>query len=349
MAEAQQTIAVAGGTPFAFVLAGLLAADHGHEVHIVAPAPSLHGVPLPPSFSIAPVTRPETLNLASSGAPEIMRRLAKVAPSAIDRTDLIVRATTAHHAKALSHFRHLAAGMEHVVERLADSRDGTGMAVRIRDVTRLSATPFLANVEEWTSRIGLNLVEDPDALKVRRNGITQLGNMDVDLLVLADDDAILAHLGAARLDRIGENLACTAYIAEAGHGIDDPQLALPAGTLLNPQRDGTLAIFADNSGGLADARVAAFLTEGTTVRRAAMRSFSRFRTHDGAPVVGTPKGSRLYVAAGLGPLDIALAPVIARHISGRAHGFEAEWCGMRAPTRAMSGSVVADIAPGADA
>lgn len=347
MGEPQQTIAVAGRTPFAFVLAGLLAADHGHKVHVIAPTPSAHAVPPPPSLTVGPVTRPETLSLVSIHGPDMMRRIARIAPAAIDRTDLVIRATTPHHATALSHFRHLATGFGHVVERLADVSGHGGMAVRVRDLTRLSPTPFLANVRDWASGIGLEWLDDPGLLTVRRNGTAQLGDMPVDRLVLADDEAILAHLGPGQRNQIGKSAGHMAYIVEAGHGAGDPELILPAGTLLSPQRDGTLAIHADNTGGLADARAAAALPAGA--RRAASRAYGRFITHDGAPVVGTPKGSRLYIAAGLGVLDIALAPVIARHICGEAHGFEAEWCGMRSPARDMGGSIVADIAQGSAA
>jgi hypothetical protein len=339
MGEPQQTIAVAGATPFAFVLAGLLAADHGCKVFMVAGAPSQHDVPPPPSFSIAPVTRPETLQLASANAPEIMRRIAKISPASIDRTDVLVSAVTPWHAAALSHFRHIATGLGHMVERLADTPDGGGMALRIRDVTRLSPAPFLANMRDWTYRIGVEWVEDANALTLRRNGTAQLGEMAIDRLVLADDAAMLSRLGPTSRNEIGKSREHVAYIAERRHGVDDPHLMVPAGTLLSPLRDGTLAIFADNANGLADARVAACLPDGAVIRRAAQRQYRQFRTHDGAPVTGTPKGSRLYVTAGLGMLDIALAPVIARHICGEAHGFEAEWCAMRSPAREMPAGV----------
>lgn len=346
MGEPQQTIAVAGRTPFAFVLAGLLAADHGCRVHIIAPAPSPHTVPPPPSLSIAPVTRLDTLSLVAAHAPDMMRRLARIAPTAIDRSDLVIRATTPFHATALSHFRHLATGFGYMVERQADDA-GSGATLRVRDIERFSPAPFLTAVKDWAAGIGLEWVDDPSLLAVRRNGTAQLSDTPVDRLVLADDEAILAHLSPGQLSQIGKSVTHMAYIAEAGHGVDDPELVLPTGTLLNRQRDGTLAIHADNTHGLADARAATVLPAGT--RRAAARPYTRLITHDGAPVVGSPKGSRAYVVAGLGPLDIALAPVIARHICGKAHGFEAEWCGMRGPNRDMGSSIVADIAQGSAA
>lgn len=345
MGEAPQTIAVAGTTPFALVLAGLLAADHGRKVYVVGDMPSAHDVPPPPSFSIAPATRPETLHLALTHGPDTLRRIAKVAPEAVERTDLMVRATTAYHATALSHFRHLAVGFGQVVER-EEFGDGEGTILRIRDVTRLSPGAFAGYVREWAGRIGIEWIEDSGALSVRRNGAALLGGEPVDRLVLADDAAIVALLETGAVERIGRVRDHFAYITERGHGVADPAVSLPHGTFLDPQRDGTLAIHADNWDGLADARIAAAL-QGLTARKAARRSYGYLRTHDGAPVVGVPARGRAYIAAGLGALDVALAPVIARHIVGAAHGFEAEWCGQRAPGREMIGSAVGEIAAGA--
>lgn len=346
MGEAPQTIAVAGTTPFALVLAGLLAADHGRKVYVVGDMPSAHGVPPPPSFSIAPVTRPETLHLALTHGSDMLRRIAKIAPDAIERTDMMVRATTAYDATALSHFRHLAAGFGQVVEReKVDAAEGA--TLRIRDAMRLSPGTFAGYVRDWAERIGLEWVEDSDALSVRRNGAALLGGEPVDQLVLADDDAIVTFLETGVVERIGRVCGHLAYIAERGHGATEPVLSLPWGTFLDPQRDGTLTIYADNSGGLADTRVAAALPEGSVARKAAQRSYNALRTHDGAPVIGVPSRHKAYIAAGLGVLDVALAPVIARHIAGAAHGFEAEWCGQRTPGREMTGSAVAEIAAGA--
>ncbi len=348
MGEPQQSIAVAGATPFAFVLAGLLAADHGRKVFVVAETPSAHAVPPPPSFALAPVTRPETLHLATVNAPDMMRRIGRAAPESIERTDVVIRATTAYHATALSHFRHLAAGFGQVVERLAGAADGQGMTVRIRDTLKLSPRPYFENVRAWASNIGLEWVA-PDALTVRRNGTAALGDTAIDQVVLADDEAILRHLDETVAGDLGVAVEHMAYVAERGHGVGVPALAVPDGVLLNPRKDSALSLYADNSGGLAEARVAACLPDGAAARRAATRRYRVLRSHDGAPLIGMPRRSRVYIAAGLGTLDIALAPVIARHICGKAHGFEAEWCGLRSPGRDMTGSIVADIASGAAA
>lgn len=343
MGEVQQTIAVAGATPFAFVLAGLLAADHGRKVYVVAQPPAFDSVPPQPSFSIWPTARPDTLQIVSSNAPEVMRRIGRIAPEAIERTDVVVRADTVYYAEALSHFRHLANGFGHVVERVADAANSEGLAVRIRDVTRLSPAPFLTGARAWAARIGIEWIEDPRAITVRRNGIAQFGELTLDRLVLADDDAIATHLPANVITPIGTFFDQRAYIAEPGHGVIDPQFFLPDGTQLSPLRGGALSIHVDNGDGRGDARAASHLPEG--VRRAATRRYRHFRTHDGAPALGNPKGSRLYLAAGFGALDVALAPVVARHICGEAQGLEAEWCAMHAAMRAMAGSMVADIAP----
>ncbi len=344
MGEAPHTIAVAGTTPFSLVLAGLLAADHGRKVFVVGDRPSVHDVPPPPSFSVTPVTRPQTLQLALASGPDMLRRIGRVAPDAIERTDLLVRAGTPYHETALSHFRHLATGYGQVVER--EDADGGGTILRIRDATRLSPSGLAGHVRDWAERVGIEWIENAKTFSARRNGTALLGGKDIDQLVLADDAAILAWLDASIIERMGRVRDDLAYIAERGHGVALPSLSLADGTLFDPLRDGTLAIHADNTDGLADARIAAALPQGAIVRKAARKGRTRLDTHDGAPVVGTPPRSKVYITAGLGPLDVALAPVIARHIMGEAHGFEAEWCGMRAPGREMSGSTVAEIAAG---
>lgn len=341
MGEAQQTIAVAGTTPFAFVLAGLLAADHGRKVYVVAPRPSFGAVPPPHSFSLWPTARPETLQLITTSAPEILRRIARIVPEAVERTDVEIRAPRSHHADALSHFRHLANGFGHVVERLAGTQGDEAIGMRMRDVMQLSPAPFLESVRDWASRIGVEWIEDQSALNPRKNGTAQIGEITIDKVVLADDEALTRHVPTATIGQLGQLIDHTAYIAEAGHKVSDPYLAISDTTMLTPLRDGTLAIHVDDSDGLGDARVASHVPHG--VRRAARRRYRSFRPHDGAPIIGTTKGNQIYITAGLGALDVALAPIIARHICGEVHGFEAEWCAMHTPTRAMSRSLVADI------
>ena len=168
---------------------------------------------------------------------------------------------TPYHETALSHFR-TCDGYGQVVER--EDADEGGTILRIRDATRLSPPALAGHVRGWAERVGIEWIEDANALSVRRNGAALLGGKAIDQLVLADDAAILAWLDTNVIERMGRVRDHLAYIAERGHGVALPSLSLADGTLFDPLRDGTLAIHADDTERLADARIAAALPEGAS-------------------------------------------------------------------------------------
>lgn len=341
MAGQPENIAVVGSSPLALLLAGLIAADHSRAVVLFARPFSAHRLARAVPLSLAPLTRPESIRLAGDLAGETVRLFSRIAPGATSRTNAVFSAQGPAAVTALHHFRHIATGFGRVIERLPDA----GLSLMARDCIRFHHAPFAAAAPDWLDGLGVGRIEDTGGLTVRRNGTGQWGEIAFDRVVLADDEALAAHLDAAELEGIASTLPMAAFLTEPVAPLASDVLAhLDHRVTIAQRRDGALEIVAADDDGLAEARIAASLPAGCTPRRAAQTRFSTLVPLDGAPLVGPLKRSRAFVLAGLGMQDIFLAPALARHICDAAPAEEAQWCAARAATRTLHGSPVAEFA-----
>lgn len=351
MADGSVDFAVFGSTPLAGLVAGLLAAEHHRRVCLVGARWSPFRLPRRFDLSIAPVTRPETWALLNALTIETTRLLGSIGRNLTDRIDPLAVAETPASIAAVSHMRHVAAGYGYAAERLADrSLTESGMVLRLRDVVLLSDSRAGPAIAAWLERLGVAHV-DPQAARIslRRDGGARLAGdglaLDAARAVLADDAAILQHLGDDEIDPVLRRRRATAVLSEPAPPLKAPLVSfLDRDTVLLQRHrgDGILAL---GGGPEAEAmpRIGASLGALGPLHRAAQAGFDTLATADGAPLVGPARGLRAIVIAGFGNVGAFFAPAIARHLAGAGTGAEKAWFAERGPARGGLRPLAADF------
>lgn len=345
MTEQSKTIAVVGASPFAWLLAGLLASDHSRAVVLISPPLDRHRLRAIPSLSLAPLTRPDTWSLLCRHARPTVRRLARIASGMSERIDLRLQARSAEASLAMSHMHHMAEGFQCPVDRPRRTDDLTVMG--LGDVWMFNPTPLLSAAASWLAAANVAMLHTLSGLKLRRDGTATFGTTVLDQVVLADDWAILELLDPediaqfARVEKwLGVETAPTRHRRHRA-GID-----LDTGALFAQSASGSIRAAGRDDDGKGMDRIALALAEDTPARLAARAHFSRLVTHDGAPVLGSPRRARPFVIAGLGVLDLALAPLAAAVIAGDAAAPEAKWAAAHGTNLRQPRREIAEFAPG---
>lgn len=351
MAEAPYDFAVFGSTPLAALLAGLLATAHGKRVCLVGDASSAFRLPRSADLSVMPATRPQTWALLKETTPEVTRLLGRLkGRSGMQRVDPIFVAETAAGADALAHMRHMALGHGYAVERLADGGAIGGVAYRLRDAVLLHRAQLDPALAAWLDKAGVGQLSRLEtAASVHRDGTARLevhgATIEAAHSILADDAAILEHVAAAERDR-------TLLIQPATAVLTEPTRPLPAAAMLYIDRQVTL--MRGRSGGIvamaagapeeAIARIGGCLAGRGPLRRAGQRIFRTVGTVDGAPLIGTARGGRATVLAGLGIGGAFFAPALARLVAGAASARETDYFGAHEAGRGKARALVAEFA-----
>lgn len=331
MTARARSIAVVGSTPFAWLLAGLLAADHSRDVVLVTDSVDAGRLWPLVSLSLCPVTRPQTWAVLAGHGQHTARRLARIGPGLTARTDLTILARTPAARVAQSHMRHMAAGFGHAVEP-----DGAA-AIRVRDIWRFDAAAFAALAPQWLAASGVALADAAADLKIRKDGGSSIGDAGLDLVVLADDAAILAHLQTQEIAPFATRYDHLGIMTAPVPGPRLPAIAdLDTMALLAQNENGQIVGMARDDDGKGLERIAHALPDSVAPRMAARTRPLRLLTHDAAPAFGTIRRGKLFVAAGLGGLDIVLAPLVAEAIADAASGPDLQWAaahglGLRQP------------------
>lgn len=345
MTEQSKTIAVVGASPFAWLLAGLLAADHSRAIVLLSPAPNPHSLQSIPSLSLAPFTRPELWSLLRANTRPTVRRLARLAPGIAERIDLRLSAQSADAAIALNHMYRTAEGFRFPVD--PPVRSGSATALTLRDVRLFNPTPLLSVAGRWLASSNVAVLNSVGALKLKRDGSATFGATAIDQVVLADDGAILDWLDPeeiAHFARVETWVGIeTAPQRHARHraGID-----LDTGAIFAQSGDGIVRATARDDDARGLERIASAFHSDPAPRLAALTHFSRLLTHDGAPAIGPTRRGRLFVVAGLGVLDVVLAPLLAAIISESASGVETEWAAAHGAERRQPRREIAEFVAG---
>lgn len=324
MTDQAKTIAVVGASPFAWLLAGLLASDHSRAIVLVSPPPNPHALRPLPSLSLAPATRPETWSILSRHARPALRRLSRIVPTIGERVDMRMQARSAQAIVALGHMRHIAGGFGYPIDPM--EKTPRGASVGLRDVRLIDAAALHEAGPSWLAAANVAVLHSVDGLTIRRDGTARFGATTIDQVILADDASILQWLDPDEIASFArtEHWAGieTAPQKPARHraGFD-----LDTGTIFAQSADGIIRAAARDDDGNALPRIADCLSLDPAPRLAARASFSRLCSHDGAPVLGPTRRAKLFVVAGLGALDLVLAPLVAGIIAEQASGLEAEW------------------------
>lgn len=345
MTELSKTIAVVGTSPFALLLAGLLATDHSRGVVLVTEPANPFRLSRQFSLSVGALTRPNTWQLVRANAQGVLRRLGRLSSGAVERTDLMMLAEDAQSAQGLRHVHHMAAGFGYVVERPV-APTPNGVALLFRDVHRLVEAAFVPAALEWLEKSGVVIVEGQEKLSLVRGGGRLDGGAEAELVVLADDDAVRRFLPSGELNNALTPVPATSLLTTATARLDQSIiLHVDSGAVVSQRGDGGLEIVAPDAGGQGPAIAGTMLPPSQRPRLAARHSHTRLVSVDGAPVLGSPAKGRPFVIGGLGPVDMMLAPTIARILCQAPVDFEAQWAFAHQPS-GRKRRAVAEFSPG---
>lgn len=349
MAGSTRDLAIFGSTPLAHLLAGLLAAEHGNSVCLVATPWSPFHLPRRFDLSVVPATRPESWALLAEGTAETLRLLGGIGRGLFERIDPLFIGETAASIDMLAHLRHVASGFGVAAERVTDSRIvAAGTGCRIRDAALLVAGRIESALESWLDRQGVQrLPAGETAATVRRDGSVLLEHggesMEARRLVLADDTSIRRHLPAEVLAKALQPQAASSVVTEPARSLAAPLVHyLDRGVMLG-QRGGrgpVTALAAGDEEVLP--RIGSCLRAQVPLLRAGQTRFERLQTLEGAPLIGAVAGSRATVIAGLGMGGAFFAPALARLLAGAANEAEQSYFTARGGTRSAARQQVAD-------
>ncbi|MDB5538054.1 MAG: hypothetical protein JWQ65_2929 [Devosia sp.] len=353
MSEAPADFAVVGSTPLARLVAGLLASAHGKRVIWIGDSHAAFRLPRGIDLSVGPMTRPESWALLSQAVPETLKLLAKAGGKAsMMRLDPIFFADTPIGQQAMAFVCSSAAGFSAAIEPLPSGHLGKGRkGIVLRDALYLQRDRLEPVLDRWLEGLGVTRVPLAQVhLTIAPNGSASMeldGTVtEATRAILADDEAILAHLSAEAIGRLFVRQPMTTILTE-------PTFQLSARVML--QIDADLSFTQGSHGGVVaigagghDAcvsHIGVLLGANRQLRQAGGNSHDSLRSHDGAPVVGSIEGTGPELLAGLGATGAFLAPALARWFVGTATPDELAYFAARIPGRAMAPSIVADYAP----
>ncbi|AEQ50820.1 hypothetical protein KKY_781 [Pelagibacterium halotolerans B2] len=312
---------------------------------LLSPAPNPHALRPLPALSFAPVTRPETLSIVLDHARPALRRLSRIVPAISERIDVRIEGRTAEAIVALSHMRHAAEGFGYPADPM--EKTARGANVKVRDVRLIDAAALHEAGPAWLAGANVAVLHSVDGLSIRRDGSARFGATTIDQVILADDGAILQWMDA-------DEIASFARI-EHWTGIETaPQrpgryragFDLDTGTVFAQSSDGIIRAAARDDDGKALPRIADCLSLDPAPRLAARASLTRLCPDDGAPVLGPTRRGKLFVVAGLGVLDLILAPLVAGIIAEQASGLEIEWAAAHGADLRQPRRDIAEFHPG---
>lgn len=353
MGAVRLDVAVFGSTPMAKLLAGLLASAHGKRVALIGESDAAFRLTQGADLSAAPLTRPATWALLAHLVPETMRVLSRFgARSAQLRLDPIFYAKGPYGCEALAHIRHVVAGFGHAAERAsteAVGEDHEGLV--LRDAVLLLRPQLEPLLDTWLTSLGVLALRRGQAhIEMIPGGGATIAagenGMEAELAVLADDEAILAHVGGGPLARVAAVAEATSILTEPTRPLPSPfMIEIEDGAHMLQHPSGSIAAIAMGAPPAAVPVIGRLLARHQHLRRAGQVAFPRLIPHDGAPLAGPPSGGGPIILAGLGLPAVFLAPAIARWVAGKASPSEAAWFAAHGLDRDVAQSAVAEIAP----
>lgn len=328
MAELSYDFVIFGSTPFASILAGILAQSTNKRVLRVGAKPSPQRLERRLDLALPVASRPQTWDVLLGGEDEIRSLLRQIgAPDALIPKDVQIVCDTDARIAFTGHLAHVAAAAG-----LKVARRGSGFVLGAVPVFR--AERAREKIEDWLTATGVRSIEPHEVrLQVQDEHASLVGpsgQMSGDIIVLADDQAVLELPPAYRPTLLRSEELTSSLVSRT---------KLPAAVQLFPDRGIALLQQDDGSvmaliGGAAqiDARLGASLPGPFPITRLATGRSHRAVTADGAPLIGALTASGFMVAAGLGDAAVFFAPALARHLAGTASVPEARWFAAHAPS-----------------
>ncbi len=302
---AEHDFAIVGTDLLAGLLAGVLARDHGKKVMRIGRrrSPQRLWRSLPVALPLA--TRPASWKMVRESERETRALLGSMGiPDACGEVEAALVADRDESRAALDHLVHVAAGFGHQVRHV----EGGWV---LRRVAMLDRERLEQRMSEWLRAAGVTMADE--------------GPADAAVTVLADDAAILDGLDEARRPAllIPQAMTTTQIVCPR---------PLPAGVLRFVDRGVTLVARPGSTvlafaAGEADveARLGASLPGPFPMKRLATTRYRSIATSDGAPMFGRPKGTKVFIAAGMGDCAPFFAPALGRLLAGVTDGEEKAW------------------------
>ena len=350
MTEAHADFAVLGSTPQARLVAGLLASMHGKSVVFQGESQSGYRLPRGIDLSAGAITRPETWALLKASLPETLKLVSRIGKrGAWSRLDPIFFADAAGGKEALAHTRHMAAAFGLAAERVPVSLLGNGReGLVLRDAVLLRRQALEPALDHWLDQAKVRRLEADDKVVVRADGSAECIVADARIVVgqtiLADDNAILAHLPMALWPTLLMRQVASTILTEPTDAIAAPVMhQLDSGLVLTQQAERGIVAFGPRAIGEFATSLGEILGRQRAVRQAGQSSYTRIFASDGAPAVGRAGSRGPDVLAGFGSIGAFLAPAVARWLCGVASAPENAWFGARLVDRRADHSVVGDV------
>ncbi len=330
---------IIGSTPLAGLTAGLLAREHGKRVCLVADPFSAFALERRFDLTMDVVTRPETLVLLKRLVPETLKLIGSLGRNLTDKVDPLVIAETQASVAALGHFQRLAQALDIAVERIADRTISTGSILRLRGQHLIAHARFAPALDAWLAATDIRRLDPVDtAITLRKDGTARLIANGVEAeaaqVLLADDDAVQAHLSPDSWDRAIVRAPGTALLLQPARPAAHPfSLWLDRGVALRQEPKGPLAAIATGPRDTAESRVASTTPRSLPLRRAGEARFDALCTTDGAPLFAAGRGTRAMHLAGFGLTAACFAPALTRQLANVSTAEEAAWFAARGATR----------------
>ena len=349
MTSSQADFAVVGSTPLARLLAGLLASAHGKTVLFLGESHAAYRLPQGIDLSLAPITRPETWFLLQSVVPESLKLISRIGGRGTwSHIDPLLVAKGEEHREALAHVRQMALGFGYEAEPVSRLPSGvSGEGVLLRDAVLLHRAALEAKLDQWLTAQDVRKVPGSDGLVLHADGSGEVSvegtTLECNRVVLADDQAVLQHLGAQLSPLLLRQQSSTVFTA----GVERSRipLMLQLDTDLSILTQPGRGMVATGSGAILNVaeRLRLLVPQQESFQPAGQSSFDTLAATDGAPALGCPGDTGVDVLVGLGPTGAFLAPAIARWLCGSASSTEAAWFEARHLMRDTAASAVAEI------
>ncbi|MBE7733643.1 hypothetical protein [Devosia faecipullorum] len=343
--------AVFGSTPLARLLAGLLADMHGRQVVHIGDSPSIYRLTRSIDLSVAPITRPESWALLGRSVDETLKLIARLAGrNAWGHADPVFFADDPRAEEALSHMRHMAQGFGIATEPTPPSLlGGNRSGICLRDAVRLNRAVLEPGIETWLKRAGV-LHLKPQTVTTEPGGSAELvagGSVfHARQAILADDDAIIAHLPRRQWPALLRQQQAASILAFSAPKLVAPiMLNIQSGLTLIQQENGLAAIGLGEMAQVSS-QTRALLDQNRPVEQTGQTNFAVLTTSDGAPAMGRVAGTGVDIVAAMGMIGAFLAPALARWLCGESDGpDEAAWFGARLVSREAKPALVGDFVP----
>jgi len=343
--------AIAGSTPLAALLAGVLAREHGAKIcrigdfrHALRPQGGF-------DISAGPLTRPETWRLLRSTIPQTLKILGEIGDGKVfERVDPLMVSITQEGADALAHMRNVAQEYGFQIERQAISTVFSA-GYQFRDAVRVLRRPLTAATAEWLAACGVTSLS-PEGVTIRpqKHGDVRLEwdghKATADCLILAGDEAILKYGEPEYVARQFEQIPISALLTEPAGPLETSVVhVIDSGLTLYQRHTGALDCVGTGPADAIGEAACLHLKHDQRLQLAGLAHYTGLRARDGASVFGGSRDNGIVYLAGLGVTGLFQLPALARVLAKAGGPVESAYFAARAPARNGLRPAIAEFMP----